>query len=442
MNNDRRPVPSRGKGFVTGRQSDASQKGERLKRRVVITGMGAVTPLGNTIEETWEGICRGKSGIAPITRFDCTAFETKIAGEVKGFDPLRYVNKKELRRLDDFIIYALAAAEMALADAGLVIGEERAERTGVIIGSAIGGLATIEKEKEAIFLGGPRKMSPFTIPAVLANLAAGHVSIRFGAKGPINCTVTACASGTCAIGDAARIIAGGYADVMIAGGVDAAVSPLCVAGFNAMRALSRRNDEPEKASRPFDRDRDGFVIGEGSGVVILEALPHALARGARIQGELAGYGLTSDAFHMAAPPPGHEGAARCMKTALRDAGMDAAEINYINAHGTSTPLNDACETEAIKTVFGEHARRLAVSSTKSMTGHLLGAAGGLEAILCLKAIGEGVLPPTINLDHPDPACDLDYVPHQARKKEIRTAMSNTFGFGGVNAVLIFRKFEG
>jgi 3-oxoacyl-[acyl-carrier-protein] synthase II len=330
---------------------------------------------------------------------------------------------------------------MAMTDAGLIIGEERAERTGVIIGSAIGGLATLEKGKEEIFHGGPRKMSPFSIPAVLANLAAGHVSIRFGAKGPINCTVTACASGTCAIGDAARIIAEGYADVMIAGGVEAAVTPLCVAGFNAMRALSRRNDEPEKASRPFDRDRDGFVIGEGSGVVILEALPHALARGARILGELAGYGLTSDAFHMAAPPPGHEGAARAMKAALQDAGMDASEIDYINAHGTSTPLNDASETEAVKTVFGEHARRLAVSSTKSMTGHMLGAAGGLEAILCLKAIGEGVLPPTINLDHPDPACDLDYVPHQARKKEIRTAMSNTFGFGGVNAVLIFRKLE-
>jgi 3-oxoacyl-[acyl-carrier-protein] synthase II len=440
MNNGRRPVPPSGKGLVTGRQC-AAQKGKRLKKKVVITGMGAVTPLGNSVAETWEGICRGKSGITPITRFDCVPFETKIAGEVKGFDPLRYVNKKELRRLDDFIIYALAAAEMAMTDAGLVIGGERAERTGVIIGSAIGGLATIEKEKEAIFRGGPRKMSPFTIPAVLANLAAGHVSIRFGAKGPINCPVTACASGACAIGDAARIIAEGYADVMIAGGVEAAVTPLCVAGFNAMRALSRRNDEPEKASRPFDRNRDGFVIGEGSGVVILEALPHALARDARILGELAGYGLTSDAFHMAAPPPGHEGAARAMKTALQDAGMDASEIDYINAHGTSTPLNDASETEAVKTVFGEHARRLAVSSTKSMTGHLLGAAGGLEAILCLKAIGEGVLPPTINLDHPDPACDLDYVPHRARMKEIRTAMSNTFGFGGVNAVLIFRKWE-
>ncbi|MBU4121548.1 MAG: beta-ketoacyl-ACP synthase II [Proteobacteria bacterium] len=412
-----------------------------MNRRVVITGMGAVTPLGNTVAETWEGICRGKSGIGRITRFDCTAFETKIAGELKGFDPLQYVNRKEQRRLDDFIIYALASAEMAMADAGLVIGAGEAERAGVIIGSSIGGLATIEKEKEAVLLGGPRKMSPFTIPAALANLAAGHVSIRFGAKGPINCCVTACASGTCAIGDAARIIAGGYADVMIAGGVDAAVTPLCVAGFNAMQAISTRNEEPEKASRPFDRDRDGFVISEGCGLVVLEALPRALEKGARIYGEFAGYGSTSDAFHMAAPPPGHEGAARCMRAALHDAGMDASGIDYINAHGTSTALNDAYETEAIKAVFGEYARRLAVSSTKSMTGHLLGATGGLEAILALKAIGEGILPPTINLDHPDPACDLDYVPHQARKMEIRTAMSNTFGFGGVNAVLIFRKYE-
>jgi len=403
--------------------------------------MGAVTPLGNTVAETWEGICRGKSGIGRITRFDCTAFETKIAGELKGFDPLQYVNRKEQRRLDDFIIYALASAEMAMADAGLVIGAGEAERAGVIIGSAIGGIATIEKEKEAVLLGGPRKMSPFTVPAALANLAAGHVSIRFGAKGPINCSVTACASGTCAIGDAARIIAEGYADVMIAGGVDAAVTPLCVAGFNAMQAISTRNEEPEKASRPFDRDRDGFVISEGCGLVVLEALPRALEKGARIYGELAGYGSTSDAFHMAAPPPGHEGAARCMRAALHDAGMDASGIDYINAHGTSTALNDAYETEAIKAVFGEYARRLAVSSTKSMTGHLLGATGGLEAILALKAIGEGILPPTINLDHPDPACDLDYVPHQARKMEIRAAMSNTFGFGGVNAVLIFRKFE-
>lgn len=412
-----------------------------MKRRVVITGLGAVTPLGNSVAETWEEICRGKSGIAGITKFDCTLFETKIAGELKGFDPTRYVNRKELRRLDDFLIYALAAAEMALADAGMTVTADEAERTGVIIGSAIGGLTTMEKEKEAILLDGPRKMSPFAIPSVLANLAAGHVSIRFGAKGPINCSVTACASGSCAIGDAGRIIAGGHADCMIAGGVDAAVTPMCVAGFNAMRAISKRNEEPEKASRPFDLNRDGFVIGEGCGAVILESLPHALARGARIYGELVGYGNTSDAFHMAAPPDGHEGAARCMQVALRDAGMTAADIDYINAHGTSTLMNDAFETEAIKTVFGEEARRLAVSSTKSMTGHLLGAAGAIEAIFCLKAIGEGVIPPTINLETPDPDCDLDYVPLVARKQAVRAAMSNTFGFGGVNAVLIFKKFE-
>ena len=412
-----------------------------MKRRVVVTGMGAVTPLGNSVAETWEGICLGRSGIGPITRFDCSAFETKIAGELKGFDPLRYVNRKEQRRLDDFIVYSLASAEMALADAALTPAAGPAERFGVIIGSAIGGLSTIEKEKEAIFLGGPRKMSPFTIPAVLANLAAGHVSIRFGAKGPVNCPVTACATGTCAIGDAARIIERGDADVMIAGGVEAAISPLCVAGFNAMRAISTRNEEPQKASRPFDRGRDGFVISEGCGIVVLEALPFALDRGAMIRGELAGYGLTSDAFHMAAPPPGHEGASRCMRAALRDAGMEPAAIDYINAHGTSTPLNDAFETQAIKAVFGEHSRRLAVSSTKSMTGHLLGAAGGVEAILSLQAIGEGILPPTINLENPDPDCDLDYVPRQARPMRIRTAMSNTFGFGGVNAVLIFSRFE-
>lgn len=404
--------------------------------------MGAVTPLGNSVAETWDGICAGRSGIAGITKFDCAAFETRIAGELKGFDPLQYVNRKELRRVDDFILYAIAASAMAMADAGPVMGAENGERMGVVIGSAIGGLATIEREKEAVLVGGPRKMSPFTIPAALANLAAGHVSIRFGAKGPIGCPVAACASGTCGIGDAFRIVAEGYADAMIAGGVDAAVTSMSVAGFNAMRTISKRNEEPQKASRPFDRGRDGFVIGEGCGVVVLESLPHALARGARIYGEVAGYGNTGDAFHMAAPPDGHEGAQRCMRAALQDAGMDASAIDYINAHGTSTQMNDSFETEAIKAVFGEHSRKLAVSSTKSMTGHLLGAAGGIEAIFCLKAIEQGVLPPTINLDDPDPECDLDYVPHHARKQEIRTAMSNTFGFGGVNAVLIFKKFEG
>jgi 3-oxoacyl-[acyl-carrier-protein] synthase II len=401
--------------------------------------MGALTPLGNNLQETWEGICQCKSGIDSITRFDATQLETKIAGELKGFDPLLYLNRKVVRRLDNFIIYAIASAEMAVADAGLVIGDNNAERTGVIIGSAIGGLSTIEKE--AMVLGSRHRMSPFTVPAVLANLAAGHVSIRFGAKGPINCTVTACSSGACAIGDAARLIADGYADAMIAGGTEAAVTALCISGFNAMQAISTRNDEPYKASRPFDVDRDGFVISEGSAVVILEELSRAMDRGAKIYGELAGYGNTSDAFHMAAPPPGHEGAARCMKAALVDAKIDSSEIDYINAHGTSTTLNDAYETEAIKNVFGEHAKKIPISSTKSMTGHLLGATGSLEAIFCLKAIGEGIIPPTINLDHPDPVCDLDYVPNKARKAEIKTAISNTFGFGGVNAVLVFKKFE-
>ena len=413
-----------------------------MKRRVVITGLGTVNPLGNTVRDAWVALCAGQSGIGPITRFDAGDFQTRIAGELKNFDPLQFVNKKERRRYDDFIIYALACAEMALADAGLSIGNGTAERTGVIIGSGIGGLMTVEKEKEAILQGGPRKISPFAIPAVLANMAAGHVSIRFGAKGPINCTVTACAAGTNAIGEAFWMIQRGYADVMIAGGAEAAVSPMCIAGFNAMRAISVRNDRPEAASRPFDRDRDGFVISEGCGLLILEEQGHALKRGARIYAELAGFGLTSDAFHMAAPPPGHDGAARSMRLALQDGGVAPEEIDYINAHGTSTPLNDLYETQAIRAVFGPHSRNVLVSSTKSMTGHLLGGAGGLEAIVCAKAIHEGVVPPTINLDHPDAECDLDYVPHQSRKRNVGAALSNTFGFGGVNAVLLFRKHAG
>ncbi len=412
-----------------------------LKRRVVITGIGAVTPLGNSALDTWKAICEGKSGIGRITKFDVTGFRTQIAGELKNFDPLNYVSKKELHKFDDFIVYALAAAQMAVPDAKLSIDETNAERVGVIIGSAIGGLETIEKTRDSIVAGGPRKVSPFAIPAALANLAAGHVSIRFGTKGPISCTTTACSSGTNAVGDASRIISGGYADIMIAGGADAAITPLGVAGFNAMRAISTRNDDPERASRPFDRDRDGFVMGEGSGVLILEELTSALARGARIYAEVAGYASTSDAFHMALPPPGHEGAARCMSAALKDAGMKPADIDYINAHGTSTPPNDLYETQAIKKVFGEHASDLAVSSTKSMTGHLLGAAGAVEAIISAMSLYEGIIPPTINLDNPDPECDLDYVPHKARKKNINTAMSNTFGFGGVNAVLIFKKSD-
>lgn len=412
-----------------------------FKRRIVITGVGALTPLGNSAADTWKEICKGKSGIRRITKFDCTGYATKIAGELKIFDAHNFVSKKELRKLDDFIIYALAAAEMAVVDSGLVIDRGNAERVGVIIGSGIGGLTTIESAKETLLHGGPRKISPFTIPAVLSNLGAGHVSIRFGAKGPINCTVTACSSGTSAIGDAMRVISGNYADIMIAGGVDATITPLCIAGFNAMKAISIRNDEPEKASRPFDRDRDGFVIGEGCGIVILEELRSALNRGARIYAELTGYGTTSDAYHMAMPPPGHEGAARCMLAALNDACMSPKDIDYINAHGTSTQLNDLYETQAIKKAFGEHAQKLAISSTKSMTGHLLGATGGVEAILTALSIHEGIIPPTINLDNPDPECDLDYVPHTAREKTITAAMSNTFGFGGVNAVLVLKKFD-
>ena len=413
-----------------------------MKRRVLITGLGALTPVGNSVEEAWEGVCAGRSGIGPITKFDCSAHETKIAGEIKNFDPLVHVNKKELRRYDDFIVYALAASDMAIQDAALEIGDDEAERAGVIIGSAIGGLPTLEKEKENILRAGPRRISPFAIPAALANLAAGHVSIRYHLKGPINCPVTACASGTYAIGDAFRMIAGDYADVMVAGGVEAVVCPLAVGAFNAMRALSTRNGDPEKASRPFDTGRDGFVLSEGCGILILEEYHHALNRGAKVYGEIAGYGITSDAFHMAAPPPGHEGAARCMRAAMRDASMLPADIDYINAHGTSTPINDLYEAEAIHTVFGEHVSRLLVSSTKSMTGHMLGGAGGAEAVFAAKAIKEGIVPPTINLDQPDPAAGtLDFVPNMARRMNVRTVMSNTFGFGGANAVLILKYFQ-
>ncbi len=413
-----------------------------MKRRVVVTGLGALTPLGNSVGESWEGAIAGKSGIGPITKFDSTSFKTRIAGEIKNFDPLQFVDKQEVRRYDDFILYAMAASEMAMTDAKLTISPEISEtrrrnnrfcyRRLINIGGRIKKLAR---------QSGPRKISPFAVPAILANLASGHVSIRFGAKGPINCAVTACAAGTSAIGDAYKTIAYGDADVMITGGVEAAVTPLAVGGFGAMRALSARNDEPQKASRPFDKDRDGFVIGEGCGIVILEELSFALKRGAHIYAELVGYGCTSDAFHMAAPPPGHEGAARSMQVAIKDAGLNPTDIDYINAHGTSTPLNDLYETQAIKTLFGEHAKKLMVSSTKSMTGHMLGATGGVEAIFAVKALQEGIIPPTINLDNPDAECDLDYVPNVARHKEINTAMSNTFGFGGVNAVLLFKKYS-
>jgi len=412
-----------------------------MKRRVVVTGLGALTPLGNSVSESWAGAVAGKSGIGPITRFDASAFNAKIAGEIKNFDPLRYVDKKEVRRYDNFAIYALAASQMALEDAALTISPDIAERVGVIIGSGMGGVQTIEDEIKVLNTSGPRRLSPFAVPAIIANLGSGHVSIRFGAKGPISCTVTACASGTTAIGDAYKTIAYGDADVMITGGVEAAVTPLGIGGFCAMKALSTRNDEPEKASRPFDKARNGFVLSEGCGVLILEEMSFALNRGAKIYAEIVGYGCTSDAFHLAAPPPGHEGAGRSMRLAIKDAGLKTTDIDYINAHGTSTPLNDLYETQAIKDLFGEHTKNMLISSTKSMTGHMLGATGAVEAIFSIKAIQEGVIPPTINLDNPDDGCDLDFVPNVARHKEINTAMSNSFGFGGVNAVVIFKKYR-
>jgi 3-oxoacyl-[acyl-carrier-protein] synthase II len=410
-----------------------------VKKRVVITGLGAVTPLGNSVGETWEGLLAGRSGIGLITKFDCRNYETRIAGELKQFDPLTFIPKKESRRYDDFIIYSLAAAAMARADAELK--DFHPERAGVMIGSAIGGLSTMEREKISLSVNGPGKMSPFVIPSALCNLAAGQVAIKHGAQGPIGCSVTACAAGTNAIGDAARIIERGDAEVMFCGGAEAAICSLAVAGFNAMRAISTLNEEPPKASRPFDAKRDGFVISEGAGILVLEEANHARKRGARIYAELAGYASTADAYHMAAPPPGHAGAARCMALALADAGVSIEEVDYINAHGTSTAINDLYETEAIKNTFGAHAQRLAVSSTKSMLGHMLGAAGGIEAIIAAMVIHEGIIPPTINLDCPDPECDLDYVPHQARQANVKIALSNSFGFGGANGVLVFKKWR-
>jgi 3-oxoacyl-[acyl-carrier-protein] synthase II len=399
-----------------------------------------IRTIQDVVDFIWENAIAGKSGIGPITRFDAAPFASRIAGEIKNFDPLQYVDKKEVRRYDNFAIYALAATKMAMEDAALTISPDIAERVGVIIGSGMGGALTIEEEVEVLIKSGPRKISPFAIPAIIANLGAGHVSMRFGAKGPINCSVTACASGTTAIGDAYKTIAYGDAEAMIAGGVEAAVTRLGVGGFCAMRALSTSNDEPQKASRPFDKGRNGFVIAEGCGVIILEELSFALKRGARIYAEMIGYGCTSDAYHLAAPPPEHEGAGRSMRVAIKDAGLKTTDIDYINAHGTSTPLNDLYEVQAIKNLFGEHAKKLMVSSTKSMTGHMLGGTGAVEAIFCIKAIQEGMIPPTINLENPDDGCDLDFVPNVAREKEIKTAMSNSFGFGGVNAVIVFKKY--
>ena len=409
-----------------------------MKRRVAVTGMGIISPLGIGIDENWAVLCNGKSGIAPITKFDTSSFPIQIAGEVRGFDPQQYIGHKEVKKMDIFIHYAVAASQLALKDSGFEITEKNAERVGVQVGVGLGGLPVIEKYHDIYKEKGVRKITPFFIPMLIANLASGQVSIHFGAKGPNTCVVTACATGTHAIGDAARLIQYGEADVMFAGGTESVITPLCVGGFHAAKALSTRNDDPQGASRPFDRDRDGFVIGEGCGVVILEEMDLAKKRGARIYGEVVGYALNGDAYHITATAPNGEGAARCMNLALKNSGINREEVQYINAHGTSTGA-DATETQAIKTVFGDHAYKLAVSSTKSMTGHLLGAAGGVEAIFSLLALSRGVLPPTINYTTPDPECDLNYIPNQAQERKISTALSNSFGFGGTNAVLVFKK---
>jgi 3-oxoacyl-[acyl-carrier-protein] synthase II len=413
---------------------------DRIMRRVVVTGLGLVTPLGMGVEKTWKALCAGESGIRRITKFDPTGYDAQIAGEVRDFDPAQFIEKKEIKKMDTFIHYAVGASQLAVDDAGFKVTPEEAPQVGVYIGSGIGGLGSIEHYHSVLKEKGPGRVSPFFIPMTIINLASGQVAIRIGAKGPNSCAVTACATGNHCIGDAFRLIQRGDADVMVAGGAEAAVTPLGVAGFAASKALSFRNDEPTRASRPFDRDRDGFVLGEGAGVVVIEELEHARRRGARIYAEVIGYGLNSDAYHITAPPEGGEGAVRCMELALMDAGIGKDQIGYINAHGTST-MADAIETRAIKTVFGERAFHIPVSSTKSMTGHLLGAAGGIEAVFSILALFHGVLPPTINLENPDPVCDLDYVPNKARPAAVKAALSNSFGFGGVNACLIFKRLD-
>lgn len=413
-----------------------------MGRRVVITGVGLVTAVGLGTEESWKAVLAGQSGVDTITRFDLKDYSCTIAAEVKGFDPLRWVEKKELKKMGLFIQYALAAADFALAQSGLQVNNELALRTGVCIGSGIGGFDVIEREHTALMQGGPRRISPFFIPASIVNLAAGHVSIRHNAKGPNSATCTACSSSAHALGDAFKIIQRGAADVMIAGGSEAAITPMGVGGFASMRALSTRNDEPKRASRPFDRDRDGFVIGEGAGILILEELEHAKRRGANIMAEIVGYGMSGDAFHITQPSEDADGAYRAMKATLEDAEVNPEQVEYINAHGTSTPFNDRLETLAIKRLFGDHAKKMAVSSTKSMTGHLLGGAGGVEAGFAVLALRDQVIPPTINLENPDPDCDLDYVPNEARQGKVENILSNSFGFGGTNAALMFRRFHG
>jgi len=410
------------------------------KRRVVVTGMGMVSPLGLDLMSSWKAVIEGKSGVGYITHFDASDYSVRIAAEVKGFDPSNYIELKEVKKMDRFIHFAVAATHMAFEDSMLKITPENAERTGIVIGSGMGGLPAIEYYHRILLEKGWKRVSPFFIPMVIVNLAAGQISIRYGIKGPTLAVTTACATGNHSIGEAFRMIQYGDADVIIAGGAEAVITPMAIAGFAVMRALSTRNDEPEKASRPFDSDRDGFVMGEGAGILILEELEHAIKRGAKIYAELVGYGMSSDAYHITAPAPAGTGGASCMKMALNDTGISPEEVDYINAHGTSTKQGDELETQAIKTVFGEHAYKLSVSSTKSMTGHLLGAAGGVEAIFTILSIYEDIVPPTINLDNPDPECDLDYVPYKPRKKQVRYAMSNSFGFGGTNASLLFKKF--
>ncbi|WP_044642594.1 beta-ketoacyl-ACP synthase II [Risungbinella massiliensis] len=412
-----------------------------MKRRVVVTGLGVVSPVGNEVDTFWNSLLEGKSGIGPITHFDVSEYPARIAGEVKDFDPHQFIDRKEARKMDRFTQFAVVAAKKALAHAEIQMDQVDPESVGVYIGSGIGGLSIMEAQHKVLLDRGPKRVSPFMIPMMIANMASGQVSIHTGAKGPNSSAISACATGTHSLGDAFKIIQRGEAEVMIAGGTEASITPLGLAGFCSMHALSTRNDEPTRASRPFDKNRDGFVMGEGAGVLVLESLEHAQQRGATIYAELVGYGMTSDAFHLTSPAPEGEGAARAMKRALNDAGLAPEEIDYINAHGTSTELNDKNETAAIKSLFGDHAYKLAVSSTKSMTGHLLGAAGGVEAIACVLALKEQVIPPTINYEEPDPECDLDYVPNEARKASIQTALSNSLGFGGHNATIVFRAYN-
>jgi len=413
-----------------------------MNRRVVITGMGVVTSLGLDLTTFWSNLMAGKSGVTLIDSFDTSEYPTKIAASVRDFNPEDYMDKKVARRMDRFVQFAVAASQFALQDAGLKIGENvDAERAGVYIGSGIGGLATWEEQHNILLEKGPKRVSPFFIPMMIANMASGQVSMLTGAKGPNSTAVTACATGTHSIGDSFRLIRNGEADVMICGGAEAAITPTGMAGFCALRAMSTRNDEPEKASRPFDQERDGFVMGEGAGILVLEELEHALKRGAPIYAEVVGYGMSADAHHMTDPAPGGEGAARCMALALKSAGLSPQEVGYINAHGTSTDVGDKAETDAIKAVFGDYAKKVPVSSTKSMTGHLLGAAGGVEAVITALTIKHGMIPPTINLEYPDPDCDLDYVPNKPRQADVRVAMSNSFGFGGHNATIVLKKVE-